>query len=209
MPLWSIVGGKLTTCRSLAETTAATVLGTLRLPVLGTSRERPLPGACSGAVRDDAVRTCRERAEQAGVPRDRVAAVADDTVALFGSRAATVWRRGDGSVADGRLIRGVGLPRAAVGFCVREEWAATLDDLIERRLMLSFHKRLSRAAIADVAESLADAGALPSTHVAAAVDGCAARLEARYGRSLPDVSDEPDHDATHVPTPNHTHGETR
>lgn len=196
VPLWSIVGGKLTTCRSLAETTAATVLGALRLPVLGTSRERPLPGACAGVVRENVVRTCLDHAVQAGVPRARAAAVVDDTVALFGVRATSVWRRGDGSAADGRLIRDVGLPRAAVGFCVGEEWAATLDDLIERRLMLSFHKRLSRAAIADVAESLADAGALPSSHVAVAVEGCVARLESRYGRHVPIANDEPDLDAT-------------
>jgi glycerol-3-phosphate dehydrogenase len=78
-----------------------------------------------------------------------------------------------------------------VEFCVREEWATSLDDLIERRLMLSFHERLSREAIADVAESLSAAGALPSNCVATAVDECVARLEERYGRSVPSAGDGP------------------
>ena len=185
VPLWSIVGGKLTTCRSLAETTAATVLGSLGLPVLGTSRERPLPGACTAASRDAVVQACRTQAEQAGLSGARAAAAAEHAVGLFGARAVSVWHGAGGSSTDGHLIRDVDLPRAAVGFCVREEWGATLDDLIERRLMLSFHERLSREAITDVAESLVDAGGLPAPRMVAAVDGCVARLQERYGRSVP------------------------
>ena len=184
LPLWSIVGGKLTTCRSLAETVAATVLAALDVPVRSTSRERPLPGACVGATRDAVVSACRDLAEQAGVLRADATEVAEHAVSLFGSRAAAIWQGGRGWAAEAGLIRGVGLPRAAVGFCVREEWATSLDDLIERRLMLSFHERLSREAITDVAESLSAAGALPSERVAAAVDGCVKRLEERYGRSV-------------------------
>jgi hypothetical protein len=63
---------------------------------------------------------------------------------------------------------------------------------MERRLMLSFHERLSRESIADVAESLAAAGGLPLDRVAAAVDGCVARLEERYGRRVPRASDGSD-----------------
>jgi glycerol-3-phosphate dehydrogenase len=191
LPLWSIVGGKLTTCRSLAETTAATVLATLGLPVRGTSRERPLPGRYDDATREATVRECRDLAEQAGVPRADAAKIADRTVGLFGARAAAIWQGGRGSAAAGQLIRGVGLPREAVGFCVREEWAATLDDLVERRLMLSFHEGLSRESIVDVAESFAAAGGLASDRVAAAVDGCVARLEQRYGRSVRPMDDVP------------------
>jgi len=74
---------------------------------------------------------------------------------------------------------------AAVEFCIREEWATTLDDLIERRLMLSFHERLSREAITDVAEILSSVGRLAPDRVAEAIDGCVGRLEERYGRIIP------------------------
>ena len=189
LPLWSIVGGKLTTCRSLAETIAATVLGRLGVHVRGTSRERPLPGACEGPSREAAVGECRVLAEGAGEPRAHAATVADRVVGLFGARGPAIWQGGRVPVASNGLIRGVGLPRAAVGFCVREEWAATLDDLMERRLMLSFHERLSREAITDVAEELAAAGGLSPGGVGSAVERCVARLESRYGRSIPLTSD--------------------
>ena len=44
LPLYSIVGGKLTTCRSLAEETAATLLADLGRPRVADSRERTIPG---------------------------------------------------------------------------------------------------------------------------------------------------------------------
>ena len=180
VPLWSIVGGKLTTCRSLAETTAAEVLGTLGLPVVGNSRERPLPGACDGPSRAAAVQQGHAAALAAGVSPAKAAAVADRLVGLFGARAAAVWQD-----ADGCLIRGVGLPMAAVGFCVRNEWAATLDDVIERRLMLSVHEGLCIQAIEDVAVALARAGILPVDKVASAVAESVSRLATKYGRILP------------------------
>jgi glycerol-3-phosphate dehydrogenase len=43
VPLVSLVGGKLTTCRSLAEETAAAVLSRVGRPVRGNSRQRPIP----------------------------------------------------------------------------------------------------------------------------------------------------------------------
>jgi hypothetical protein len=43
----------------------------------------------------------------------------------------------------------------------------------------------------DVAESFAAAGGLAADRVAAAVDGCVARLEQRYGRSVRPMGDVP------------------
>jgi glycerol-3-phosphate dehydrogenase len=43
VPLVSLVGGKLTTCRSLAEETAAAVLARLGRKAIANSRERPIP----------------------------------------------------------------------------------------------------------------------------------------------------------------------
>ncbi|MFM8805229.1 MAG: FAD-dependent oxidoreductase, partial [Planctomycetia bacterium] len=188
LPVWSVVGGKLTTCRSLAETTAATVLGTLGVPVRGTSRERPLPGACAGASRIAAVHACRDLAAGAGMSRAEAEQAAEHAVGLFGARAAEVWRAG-GAARRG-LICGIGLPVAAVECCVREEWAATLDDLIERRLMLAMHERLSREAIRDVAEAFSAVGGLPSARVPAAVEACVTRLFDRYGRRVPHAAAE-------------------
>jgi glycerol-3-phosphate dehydrogenase len=45
LPLVSLVGGKLTTCRSLAEETAAALLPRLGSRVTATSRDRPIPSS--------------------------------------------------------------------------------------------------------------------------------------------------------------------
>lgn len=42
IPLWSVIGGKLTTCRSLAEETANTVMATLGKTFTSQTRERPI-----------------------------------------------------------------------------------------------------------------------------------------------------------------------
>ena len=186
LPAWSIVGGKLTTCRSLAETAATEVLGALGRPVTGSSRERPLPGACGGAARAALVRETAAAAVRHGFDDARATAAADRLVGLFGARAAEVF-----PVSAGRTgsVRGTALPLAAVEFCVRHEWATTLDDVVERRLMLGFDPALCGAGLADIAGVLADLGQLPRADVAAAAAACAARLDARYDRRL--AADDP------------------
>ena len=111
--------------------------------------------------------------------------VAEHAVSLFGSRAAAIWQGGRSRAAEAGLIRGVGLPAAAVGLCVRDEWAVTLEDVVERRLMLSFHERLCRESLADVAAALVRYGALEPALAQGTVEACEARLAARYGRVLP------------------------
>jgi glycerol-3-phosphate dehydrogenase len=181
LPAWSIVGGKLTTCRSLAETAAAEVLAALGLPVRGSSRDRPLPGACAGAARAAAVRVTAEAARRCGLEDRAATAAAERLVDLFGARAGDVFAV---PVARAGVIRGTRLPLAAVDFVVREEWARSLDDVIERRLMLAFDPALCRSAIEDVATVLADRGLLPRADVERAAAACGARLAAHYDRRL-------------------------
>jgi len=191
VPTWSIVGGKLTTCRSLAETAAKTVLETLGATVRGSSRERPLPGAADADEIRALARLCGPLAATVGIPPADIEQAVAGICSLYGGRAERLWTeaaaRRETPAAGDVMIRDVGLPAAAVGFCVREEWAATVDDVIERRLMLSFHERLSRAAIVDVARALAAAGALEERDIGPAAEVCALRLERHHGRQLHEV----------------------
>jgi glycerol-3-phosphate dehydrogenase len=88
VPTWSIIGGKLTTCRSLAAQAAKEVLSALAIPVTASSRCRPLPGApeapsgeASGG-RDAVALLVGE-----GVPEARATRLVAETFALFGARA--------------------------------------------------------------------------------------------------------------------------
>lgn len=47
IPLWSVIGGKLTTCRSLAEETAHMVMSAIGSPFVPMTRERPINEASS------------------------------------------------------------------------------------------------------------------------------------------------------------------
>jgi glycerol-3-phosphate dehydrogenase len=56
-PAWTLVGGKLTTCRALAEEAAAIVLRKLELPTKPVSRERAIPQVIGAADDREAVRS--------------------------------------------------------------------------------------------------------------------------------------------------------
>ena len=188
LPTWSIVGGKLTTCRSLAEKAAAEVLGCLQVAVRDTSRNRPLPGASADAARTALIAQTVAEASRAGVPEAAVHRVAECTVDLFGARAMDVFAesgRGEKEVARRVLIRGTHLPAAAIEFCIREEWAASLEDIVERRLMLLFAEELTYETLDDVAEVLVGMHVLPREQKAAEVAAIAARLSRRYGKHIP------------------------
>jgi glycerol-3-phosphate dehydrogenase len=202
LPAWSVVGGKLTTCRSLAEAAARDILPAVGLPVRGSSRDRPLPGSfavtppgdmsarlsetgTAGPDQDDLLHHTAAAARAAGFTSVDAGRASEALVSLFGSRAPDVLAP-DPQAAPPRLIAATALPLAAVGFCVREEWAATLDDVVERRLLLAFDPAVSLATIGDVAGELARLGRLPISRIAAAAADCAATLQARYDRRLAD-----------------------
>jgi len=185
LPAWSVVGGKLTTCRSLAEQAAAEVLGTLGLPVRATSRERPLPGSLADEVRAACVAEAQRLLAAAGAPADRVAAAAECTVALFGSRGIEVCRRALRLPPTApRLIAGTDLPTAAVGFAIDEEWVGSLADLVERRLMLSFAETLSRTTLRALADEMIRLGRLPAQTADEEVQREVERLRDRHGKQV-------------------------
>jgi glycerol-3-phosphate dehydrogenase len=125
--LYSIVGGKLTTHRALAED----VLGVLRAQLPGLerrrpTRDRPLPGALAPYERDELL--------------------ADVGATLNAAQAARLWGvYGAGALKIAELARSdpelaitLGASTALVAELVygREvEWAVTLDDLLQRRCM--------------------------------------------------------------------------
>lgn len=197
LPTWSIVGGKLTTCRSLAETSAAEILAALGIAAGDPDRERPLPGRLAA---DDAA-ACREAvaaaAAAAGVPAAARESATESLLQLFGSRAAAVFEAGGATAATRHLpplLGDSGLPTAAAVFAIEQEWAATLADLIERRLMLLFAPRLSRATLTALADVLVATGRLRPAAAADAVAAEAADLQHCFGKRLGDAAAAVDHD---------------
>lgn len=120
LPLLSVVGGKLTTCRSLAEETAAAVLNRLGVEFTpGLSKSRPLPPE---------------------PPRPSPAHLTAENLQPF----------------------------------LAAEFATTLEDVVERRLMWLYEPELDRSQVESVAALRGD--------TASDVQRCLERLAKHFGR---------------------------
>jgi glycerol-3-phosphate dehydrogenase len=126
----SVIGGKLTTCRALAEIVADCVLAKLDRKRIATTRERPIPAGMGDPLAEDFVASARH--------------------------------------------------------AIRSEWATTLDDLVERRLMLLYHPRLTRAMLRRLAEILTHEGKLAEVDIEEQISATIARLSQHYGKRVYD-----------------------
>jgi len=176
LPLYSVVGGKLTTCRSLAEKATATILAKLGQTPRANSRGRPLPGGESYPPDDAALAAEWQRlAGRVALPRESIEAV----WSLVGNRAEAILAEGAPELVPGTMF-----PRSFVHWVIRNEWATTLGDLIERRLMLLYQPNLSRGSLRELAALLVEAGRLAADRVESTVDATAARLATHFGKRV-------------------------
>lgn len=179
LPTFSIVGGKLTTCRSLAESSAKTIRTRLGLPAVAvTSRERPVPGAQNYPPSAEALeRRWRELGEAHGAAPAQIRAVwllrGSDTEALLPLLAAEGWANLDGTE----------LPVAFARWVVRHEWVHRLGDLIERRLML-LYQPITAACLRQLAELLAEAELILPEQIDAEIQATIQRLHQHFGKRL-------------------------
>ncbi len=147
--LLSIVGGKLTTYRSLAEQTVDKLakLQHLKLPACRT-RDTDLPGAWGIDGAREALQAL-DFLSNAGVDR---------LLGIYGGRAAAIADLSTGELAhtlgqDGRVLA------AEVVFAMREEFALTLEDIVFRRTMIGFDADQGRTLYDDIAAiAAAEAG---------------------------------------------------
>lgn len=145
--LVTVVGGKLTTFRQLAEDAVNDVFVRLgrRAPRCVTA-SLPLPGAVGD----------RRRARDFILEQGLSARTADRLVALYGGRSVDVVREaGD----DPELLEVVHGPTGAIGaelvFAVRREMARTLTDILARRVLLAFEPGHGRESLEQILAVLA------------------------------------------------------
>jgi glycerol-3-phosphate dehydrogenase len=169
--LLSIVGGKLTTYRSLAEETVDKVFRLLgRKPPRCVTQYLPLPGARVA----DLELFRKELASASGLTRPTVERLVD----LYGSRAVDVWQVGLGSPD---LLEPFDSVTGAIGaelvFAFRDEFARTLTDALVRRTMVGLNASLEP-------ETLERASEVLVRHLGWDPDRVASEVEAyrRYAR---------------------------
>ncbi len=149
--LISIVGGKLTTYRNLAEQTVDKLakLQRLKLPACRT-RDTDLPGAF-GIERARAALQALGTLSEEGVER---------LLKVYGGRAAAISRVCSEEQALSRPLDADRRVLAAeVVFVLREEFARTLEDIVFRRMMVGFDADQARPMYDAIAElAAAEAG---------------------------------------------------
>ncbi|OJU70649.1 MAG: hypothetical protein BGO05_26055 [Rhizobiales bacterium 63-7] len=147
--LLSIIGGKLTTYRSLAEETVDTIFRRLgRKPPPCHTASVPFPGARIA----DWQRLRQELAEAGGVDR----ATVDRLVDIYGSRAGDILALGR---ADADLLAKIDEDSGAIGaelvFTFENEFCRTLTDALIRRIMVGLNGNCGRRSLKAAAGILA------------------------------------------------------
>jgi glycerol-3-phosphate dehydrogenase len=179
LPLISIVGGKLTTCRSLAEEAAAKILARLNMPVLANSRDRIVPGGeAYPASAADVSAEWDRMAVKSSLSRAQIATLWP----LLGTRTGAVLDESGATSAAN--LPDTDIPRAVVRWILENEWVTSLNDLVERRLMLLYNPLLSTECLRDAAELLVDAGRVSSSEANEMVRGTIERLQVHFGKQL-------------------------
>ncbi|HUS38601.1 MAG: glycerol-3-phosphate dehydrogenase/oxidase [Pirellulales bacterium] len=179
IPLYSLIGGKLTTCRALGEETAAMVLNGLELATTTNTRDRPLPGGANFPVdREEEQRSWKAIADELGFSIGQVQV----TWQLLGTRAKEVLS--EARDEDKTSIVNTDLPLAVVRWMIDNEWVVALGDLIQRRLMLAYDPRLTVAGVRQLAQIMLDAGRLSPADVDDQVDQAISELREKFARRL-------------------------
>lgn len=146
--LISIIGGKLTTYRHLAEQTVDRIAALKRVKLAKCrTQTTPLPGSPGIDRAGEQLRASRLLSD-AGVAR---------LLEIYGGRAAQIC---DLAQQDRALARTLdaddSVLAAEVVFAVREEFAMTLEDIVYRRCMVGLDSDQGRALYAAIAEIAAD-----------------------------------------------------
>lgn len=179
LPLYSVIGGKLTTCRSLAEESAHTILTRIGQPVLANSRERPLPGG-EDYPRDRAALESRwqDLAARFSLQREQIEAI----WALIGTRTEEVLA--SMKPLSSTNLPSMSLPRDFVRWVIQHEFPRSVSDLVERRLMLLYSPALSRECLSELAILLAEEGVIATDEVEAEATRAAERLANHFEKRV-------------------------
>jgi glycerol-3-phosphate dehydrogenase len=147
--LVTIVGGKLTTYRQLAEDTIDDAFSRLgrKAPKVPT-KDRRYPGA--QFVDLDTLKA--SVASRTGLPATQVTRLVD----LYGSRAFAVWQLVEQRPELNRVVHPSGVLAAELIYAIDEDLARSLTDVLARRVLLAFEPGHALEQVDDIAKTLAD-----------------------------------------------------
>ena len=177
----TLVGGKLTTFRVVAEQITDKILAALGRKRTASTTALKLTGG------DDFPRDAstwpalwQRWAFEFGTSSDEVRFLWP----LYGMQARTILQEVSGEPTG--AVQDLPVMRRTIRWIIKNEWVTTLDDLIERRLMLIFAPRISEAMLRDLAGCLAECEKISEANLPLAIEATRQRLQAHYGRIVED-----------------------
>ncbi len=180
LPLFSIIGGKLTTCRALAEEAAAEVLAKIGQEPVANSQTRVIPGGEHYPPTPDEL-----AAAQAAIAAELCLPLAgvQSVWRLCGTLTRDILAAAEPADRE-QCLCDTPLPLAFVRWAIRHEWAQRLDDLVERRLMLLYKERLTASCLRQLAQVLAAEGRLAPAEIDSTVGHTVERLRQHFGKRV-------------------------
>ena len=160
--LYSVVGGKLTTHRALAEDVLRKVRGELPRSIAGhPTRTRPLPGALDAPARDALLAEIGARLGSAQAQRlwNVYGSAAGEIAALTLRPDLATQVDAVSSVLAAELVH-----------AIEREWAVTLDDLLQRRCMAGLGADFGLGAARGATAALVRLGVWDAARAAAELD---------------------------------------
>lgn len=181
VPTYSVIGGKLTTCRSLAEEATHELLNSLR-PDAGeqsNSTDRPIPGGENFPANNEELNsTLQFLADNSAYDRSQIESMWE----LCGTRIEQFLSQHAPHTEE--LLVDTDLPLEFVRWSIRNEWVKHLGDLVERRLMLLYQPSLSEATLQRLGDLLAEETELSREIAAFQIQETIARLRDHFGKQL-------------------------
>lgn len=175
VPIDTLIGGKLTTCRAFGEAAADRILARLGRQRIISTGDRPIPGA-GGAPDESATHAnlVSTFAQSFHLSQSDAQAAYE----LVGGQLSQITRVDD---AAAEKLAGTLLPIALVDWIIQHEWVSHVEDLVERRLMLAWSPSISLDTLRRLAARLAAAGRIDVSQIEQEVAAAAGRLEHFYG----------------------------
>ncbi len=184
-PILTLVGGKLTTARAFGESVADEVLSRLNIKRTADTKQRVFPGGADYPAEDQLPKVQEELAQQFQRPVVQIQAMwplcGTEVKAFLSSR----------DVADATLLDGTNLPRDFARWIIEREWVQTLEDLIERRLMLLYHDPLTETCLGQLADLLVEAGLIKPHERESRIASAVNRLWRMYGKRIATMPSSP------------------
>ncbi|MCH7571823.1 MAG: glycerol-3-phosphate dehydrogenase/oxidase [Planctomycetes bacterium] len=177
MPVYTLVGGKLTTARAFAEDVADLLFERLGITRRADTKDRPIPGGADYPSSKESLHAeWRRLADVFSLRIEQIRVL----WSLCGNRVEGILRE-IGSVGSENLEE-TQIPLDFVRWVIQHEWVTRLEDLVERRLLLVYRPGLSEKCLRQLAQCLVEAGCFASSEIETAIETTIGRLKDYYGK---------------------------